>query len=148
MSKNDVEGIYRRKIVWWVLFIVYCGFIVWMTLLDRPATTSRCELRLFWALQELAAGGSEGIKGIIWYLENIALFVPFGYLLSARNLSVKVVILIGLITSFSVELIQYITAMGLAELDDLVANTIGVTLGFGLWKLLKNVVKSHRDKGW
>lgn len=56
-------------------------------------------------------------------------------------------VLIGLITSFCVELIQYITAMGLAEFDDLVANTIGVALGFRLWKLLKNVVKIYRDKG-
>lgn len=60
----------------------------------------------------------------------------------------KTVVLIGLVTSFCIELIQYVTALGLLELDDLTANTIGAVLGFELWKILKNVVESHRDKGW
>jgi glycopeptide antibiotics resistance protein len=115
-----------------------------MTLLDRPVTTSRYELRPFWALQELAVGGPEGVKGIVWYLENILLFVPFGYLLSVRNMKMKTVVLIGLITSFCIELIQYATAIGLAELDDLTANTIGAGFGGLLWKLMRKVVESHK----
>jgi glycopeptide antibiotics resistance protein len=108
-----------------------------MTLLDRPVTTSRYELRPFWALQELAVGGPEGVKGIIWYLENIILFVPFGFLLSVKVKGWKVV-LIGTGVSFLIELIQYVTATGLAELDDLTANTIGAGFGFLLWMVVRD----------
>lgn len=135
----------KRKIVWWILFIAYCGFIVWMTLVGRESTTSRIEPRPFWAVQELVVGGSEGMKGIVWYLENILLFVPFGFLLSLVEKNWKTVVLTGAVVSVCIELIQYFTAVGLAEFDDITANTIGTVIGFLLWKLMKKVVESHRE---
>jgi glycopeptide antibiotics resistance protein len=133
-----LEGVLsKRKAIWWVLFVAYCGVVLWYTLLDRTVTTSRCELRPFWALQELAAGESEGVQDIVLYLENIILFVPFGFLLSVKVKGWKVV-LIGTGVSFLIELIQYVTGRGLAEIDDLTANTIGAALGFLLWMVVRN----------
>ena len=130
-----------------MLFIIYCGLLVRFTLLDRPATISRYEIRPFWALWELAVGGPEGVKGIVWYLENVALFIPFGMLLSARGMKLKSVVLLGFITSLAIELIQYITALGLAELDDLTANTIGAILGYLTFAAMCTLYRRIRRRG-
>lgn len=115
-----------------------------MTLVGREPTTSRWELRPFWALQELTVLRARGIKGIVWYFENIMLFVPFGLLLSMKLKNWKVV-LIGAGVSLVIELIQFFTVIGLAEFDDLTANTIGTFLGLLLCKQMKNVTENYRE---
>lgn len=141
-----LEGVLSKKLLW-LLFIAYCGFIVWMTLLNRPVTTRQCEFRLFWALQELAVDGLEGVKGIVWYLENILLFMPFGFFLSAINeCKWKKVVICGLAVSAAIEIAQYITARGLTELDDVTANTLGAAVGVLLWKVGTRMMNSHKKK--
>lgn len=78
-------------------------------------------------------------------MENVALFIPFGIILSARDLRLKTVVLIGLLTSSRIELIQYITALGLAELDDLSANKFGTVVGFSVWILVKRATERIED---
>ena len=134
-----LEDVLSKKLVW-LLFIAYCGFIVWMTLLNRS-------VYVFWALQELAVGGLEGVKGIVWYLENILLFMPFGFFLSAINeCRWKKVVLSGFAVSAVIEITQYITARGLTELDDMTANTIGAGIGFLLWKVVTRMMDSQKKK--
>lgn len=141
-----LEDVLSKKLVW-LLFIAYCGFIVWMTLLNRSVYVRQCEFCLFWALQELAVGGLEGVKGIVWYLENILLFMPFGFFLSAINeCRWKKVVLSGFAVSAVIEITQYITARGLTELDDMTANTIGAGIGFLLWKVVTRMMDSQKKK--
>lgn len=69
-------------------------------------------------------------------LMNVLLFTPFGLTLSAV-LSTKVTpwkcflltVLIGIALSLSVETAQYLGGLGRAEVDDLLANTLGTFIG-------------------
>lgn len=65
-----------------------------------------------------------------WWL-NILMFIFFP--LSLRHLSNDIklgkIILIGLITTVSIELLQYLLDLGLADLNDVFANMIGVLIG-------------------
>ena len=121
---------------WWLL----C-FILWMTLINRTVGVRQYEFRPFWALQEIIAGNPEWFEDVVLYLENILLFIPFGYLL--RSCWKKVVVA-GLVVSVGIEVTQYITARGLAEGDDVTANTIGAVIGYLLWKVEKKMVDNHR----
>ncbi len=73
------------------------------------------------------------------YLLNVALFVPLGALLPflARVSSVRTAALIGFLLSLLVEVVQFVlvisvTSGRVADVDDLIANTIGAVLGFAL----------------
>lgn len=118
---------------------MYCLFILRMTILFRVPTIRRYDARLFWALQELAEKNPECWEDSGLYLKNVLLFIPFGYLLSiVTNLKYKTIALIGLGLSLGIELLQYFFAIGLAELDDLIANTIGTAIGY--WARKKQII--------
>lgn len=89
----------------------------------------------------MIAGNPEWFEDVVLYLENILLFIPFGYLL--RGCWKKVVVA-GLVVSVGIEVTQYIMARGLAEVDDMTANTIGAVIGYLLWKVEKKMVDNHR----
>ena len=72
---------------------------------------------------------------------NIALFIPLGFLLpviwEGRYRSLKKVLLTGLGVSAGIEVLQIFTYR-LTDVDDLITNTVGAMLGYGLAKLYKN----------
>lgn len=83
-------------------------------------------------------------SGIISYhlivdnlLGNIILFIPIGiYLPYYFNNVTKIiqVFLVTLILIFIVEATQLLTMRGRFDIDDLILNTCGALIGFGLWK--------------
>lgn len=75
------------------------------------------------------------LEGIIL---NILLFVPFGYLLPSLfpRLRWWQVILLGFACSLCIELLQLITKLGYADVDDLINNTLGAAIGFLCYKLI------------
>ncbi len=101
---------------------------------------------------------------------NVILFVPFGYLLPTfltashtrynvipnnkdwehmvsvdqRNISWWLVIGAGLLCSLMIESSQLIFRFGVFELDDLVKNTMGTTIGWLIWKGMS--LKLQKDK--
>ena len=42
--------------------------------------------------------------------------------------------LLGLVTSFCIEITQLVTRLGFADVDDLMNNTVGAGIGFLLYK--------------
>lgn len=82
---------------------------------------------------------------------NIIMFMPYGILLPAilkkkDNIGRKV-ILSGCILSVLIEIFQYITALGVCDIDDVILNTLGIALGFGLYNIAKNIItKLKRSK--
>ena len=69
---------------------------------------------------------------------NILLFIPFGYLLPTLfpRLRSWHVILLGLAFSLCIELLQLLTRLGYADVDDLINNTFGAAIGFLCYKLV------------
>lgn len=64
-------------------------------------------------------------------LGNIAIFLPFGMLLPmlCHKLNCQKTILLGFELSLCFEIIQYAVGMGIADVDDLILNTVGTVLG-------------------
>lgn len=69
---------------------------------------------------------------IFSYGGNIALFVPFGFILCSM-FHVKHRLLatvgVGALLSLALEVTQYIFALGYTDIDDLIMNTVGAFLG-------------------
>lgn len=76
---------------------------------------------------------------------NAALFLPWGSIVLGLEKSIKnsVCALLGMLASFSIELLQLATHRGICDIDDLIANTIGVILGIFFYLLLRKLSKSR-----
>lgn len=81
------------------------------------------------------------------FILNIAAFVPFGIflpLLYKRCCNVKTVSVVGFLFSVSIELMQML-GWGVTEVDDIIANTFGVILGYCFYCLINK--RMHKDFG-
>ena len=74
---------------------------------------------------------------IINLFGNIIMFIPFGFLgwLNAKYFSFKKLIVDFLSALIIVEALQYLTRLGVFDIDDLALNSLGVWIGFRMRKL-------------
>lgn len=125
----------KVKIIWRLLLLFEIYTILSATLLRRSAFVGdHLNLYPFWTLRYAWINHS----WLHWYniAGNMLLFLPLGFLLPAAFTLFKQmrrVLLAGLALSVLVEIIQYVTHLGLCELDDMINNTYGTLLGYGIW---------------
>lgn len=81
-------------------------------------------------------------------LLNILLFVPFGFLLPfVKKLSLGKIIALGALFSLFIELAQLLTGLfakttfRVADINDLLFNTAGAAIGYGLFMLYRHASK-------
>ncbi len=83
------------------------------------------------------------------FILNLVSFVPFGIflpLMYKQYCNLKSVALTGLLFSLAIELIQMF-GWGVTEVDDLIANTLGVCIGYWIFHLLSRILRdSFREK--
>ena len=81
------------------------------------------------------------IRGPMDTVLNIILFLPFGFFLPLwyrkYNRAIQVVFA-GFLLSLSIEVLQMF-GMGTTDINDLITNTIGAFLGYGIYTVLSNV---------
>ena len=117
--------------VWTSLLIIF-----FLTLLTREnGSTSKIDLEIGSTLRINARNSA-------YVVENILLFIPYGFCLAWRfGLKKKWInhIFIGFATTFAVEYIQLITGRGVFQIDDILTNVVGCFIGllfFGISKSL------------
>lgn len=87
--------------------------------------------------------------GIWWHLfynvvGNCVWFIPMGILvptLFKKKRSLWKVTLIGILTSMSIEGLQYLLCTGVTDIDDVIFNTLGTIMGYWIWKKIYNMLK-------
>lgn len=83
---------------------------------------------------------------------NIALFVPFGYLITdnitekAKKCNVFIATLIAFITSLTTEVIQMNIGRSF-DIDDIILNILGAIIGWGAFKVLHRII-SKIPESW
>ena len=106
------------------LTISYVGFILYETLMFRESGDARTNFVLFSYAGKFLKEQSVRV-GVI---NNIWLFIPLGTGLY-RWFQKKWVLLIPFVMSVAIEATQYLTGLGIAELDDVFGNTMGGWIG-------------------
>ena len=110
-----------------ILFLfIYIFIILWLTVLHRSLRISNAQLDPLWSYKEWLAGDAELGKEI---LANIAMFVPFGFMLSAVLPKRRLIIPAAIVFSLTIETLQLFLMRGLFEWDDVVSNSIGTCIG-------------------
>lgn len=133
------KSVGKRKIILLCLFLIYMFFMLTATLgVDRGSSIGYLSMNLELLSSYRSAWNTFSM--IEWrnLAINIVMFIPFGILLP----SVFPVFqkwwrtyLSGFSISFLIECIQYISARGVVEADDVLNNTLGTMIGFGLFMI-------------
>lgn len=123
-----------------LLFWVYAATMLVITFWSRESGSVRMDLQI---------GSSLGInvRNDAYIVENVLLFVPFGFLLGLAWLRQKafgVHLMFGFLTSLGIESLQLISGRGIFQIDDIITNTAGSALGYALFWVA--VGRRHRKK--
>lgn len=117
-----------------------------MTLIGGPLTQiDAIDLQPFHSIRENIEYGRNPVSWDMLY--NAAMFVPFGIIYSYYQKCFRVYKAIGMscLTTFLIEGAQYILKTGVADIDDLIINTIGSLIGIGLYVILQKISKKRKE---
>lgn len=124
------------------LFIIYMIILIWIILFKLSInigdmdTIRKINLRLFYYEDNVTFQVMEVI-------ENIIIFIPMGIMLKCMGVNTKKSVLIGFITSFILEMMQYILAIGVSDITDIVTNTSGVIIGSYIYMIILMIFKNR-----
>ncbi|MCM1045349.1 MAG: VanZ family protein [Candidatus Gastranaerophilales bacterium] len=124
-------------------FFMYVVIMLFITFLSRESgSRNGIDLELFstWGINT---------RNNAYVVENVLLFVPFGFvcawaLKSARKLPVCT--LYGAAGSMLIELMQLVTQRGVFQIDDVLTNTLGTMIGYLLFRCVLNEERTGRQR--
>lgn len=137
-----------RRVAWWCVFSCYCFVVLSATIFMRyPSAMNDQVYPLFYSYYESLILGDVGSWRNILY--NYAMFMPLGFLLPLgwkKMQRSRRILLTGFLCSLVIECTQFLTHRGMFEADDLLGNTLGSLMGFGVFWLLRKLLKSVQKK--
>lgn len=116
----------------WCLLIGYVFLITCATILFRETSeTIRYSMYPFWGYTQLYN------KLIAQSILNVGMFVPIGYLLGVviKQLDFIKILGIGCLLSLTIEITQLLSRRGVCNIDDVIHNTLGCIIGYGIFRL-------------
>lgn len=151
----------RFRTICLVLFVLYVIAIVYFLLLSdiygrvEGYDTYRYNLIPFVEIMRFLRSAMNG--GSIAYVDvfmnlvgNVVAFIPFGALIRwARNRKTGfwIAVLYTFLFSFSIEVVQLFTKVGVFDVDDLILNTCGGAIGYACYWTLRAIDRRRYQNG-
>lgn len=137
---HGTDGFPLKKLAATALILCYLVIVLGAVMLDRSSIWQASRAVLYPFQSYLDAWYS--FSGRAWrnLILNICMFVPLGLLLpfySRRFQKAVPVYLAGLGFTLVIELAQLLLKRGIFETDDILNNTLGTMIGYGLFRLLQ-----------
>ncbi len=133
----------KKKFTLVTLLLEYSFIVVCSTIICRKVQSfefARLELMPFWTYKVVLSDDIPGVS--IWdIILNVVLFVPLGFLIELiyPAISFGKILIIAVCCSLFIETNQYVFEKGIAQIDDVMHNTIGCAIGwllsFGVLRL-------------
>ena len=123
------------------LFVIYLWMLVMIVFFCRePGSRVGTDLRF------MGTWGTT-MQDHAWVIENIFLFLPFGFLFPVLLPKKKTAwtIPVGFLCSVAIEYCQLRTGRGFCQLDDVIMNTLGAVIGFLCWKIAHSLCRHHKS---
>jgi glycopeptide antibiotics resistance protein len=138
-----------RSILTIVLFAIYALVVIGVILFKFPFSYQEDGSGRVLNLIPLAGSyRKDGVLRVDELIENVLIFVPLGLYLSmvkrAWSFWRRSSVIVGVTVAF--EIIQYIFAIGRADITDVLTNAIGGMLGIGLYALLSRALKAKTNR--
>lgn len=114
------------------VFLLYCS-----TVFFRNTGKLQYDFMPLWSYFSYLRG--EDNRLLAENVMNMVVFVPVGVLVGAvfRSMSWKKVLVIGICLSIGIEALQFVFRKGFSEVDDVMHNTLGGVIGYGIYCLLR-----------
>ena len=147
MSTNRKMSRRSRKNAERLLFVIYCGTMLWLLFAQRVGGTPFAEnvnlkpLETIKLYLGLVQGSSPGLMrhAVVNLVGNVILFIPLGWFLPRLWHSMRAfwkVFLVVLGAIILVEVLQFASGLGSCDVDDLILNVPAAMLGYALWKCI------------
>ncbi|MCI5621576.1 MAG: VanZ family protein [Lachnospiraceae bacterium] len=124
-----------KNVVWAMLFLCYIVVLCGATLMGRTNLFQEREIRGFFTSYREAWTYFQTNSWRNLFI-NILLFIPMGFLLPLGIRKLRVAwktCLTGFGISLAIELVQLFACIGVFECDDLLNNTLGTLIGYGVF---------------
>ena len=114
------------------VFLLFCSTVIFRTV----GETRQYDFHPFWSYQALQEGREDLLAENIM---NVVVFIPVGLLLGIafKQMTWWKVLLVGCSISVTIESLQFFLMRGFSELDDVMHNTLGCLLGYGIMTILR-----------
>ena len=135
-QESRAAAIIRERKGWILGFGFYISLIIQIVIFSRPFGSTRI---VNW-IPFRVPGGENLI--VLYSLANAIIFIPFGILVPKVFRGINTVwkmVLVTFITSVCIEIIQYVLACGYTEVEDVIMNVAGGTIGY--WAIINIKVK-------
>ncbi|MDO4377552.1 MAG: VanZ family protein [Erysipelotrichia bacterium] len=136
----------KTNLMKYVLFILYIFILIDLLLLarevDMEVGVNIIPFYSFKMFIPLLKSGYQSYRylAISNLFGNILIFIPMGIflpLIFKRNNNFLYLLINTFLISLSIEVIQYYTKLGTADVDDIILNVLGSVLGFAIYKIWK-----------
>ena len=120
------------------ILCVYFVIMLFITFLSREnGSRNGIDLELFstWGINK---------RNNAFVIENILLFVPYGFICAWALQGAKRLIpnaMLGLATSLGIETMQLVTQRGYFQIDDVLTNTMGMIIGYLIFRVVSLIGK-------
>lgn len=153
----------RRTQIAGALFFLYAMLMLWLLFGQRMGQPSG---GTYWGrlLANLNVKPLETVQRFIWVLRNshdatllrhavvnlvgnVVMFLPLGYLtpcIWSKTQKFRWHLIYMVLTILAIEVLQLVTLLGSCDVDDLLLNLVGTTIGYLLWKIASLFVKKNR----
>lgn len=140
----------RNKVLnfmFWIMFIFYLLMVLDVLFLRGGLNNRNVNLIPFKSISE----GIDVYDGIRYRLidiqiwANVLMFVPAGIyrmIFNKKNSKFKAFINIAIISVLA-EIVQYVLAIGVTDIDDVILNSLGGLIGIIIYSLLKMIFKTR-----
>ena len=124
-----------------VSFLMYMAILLVITFLSRESgSRNGVDLELFstWGIND---------RNNALVVENILLFIPYGFVTAWAFPSLRNLIcctLFGAVTSLGIEYMQMLTSRGYFQIDDIITNTLGAIIGYIVFRCVWAVCRMVR----
>lgn len=117
------------------VFVLYCSTVIFR----HVSSVREYDFTPFWSYRAYFSGNNPQL--LPENIMNVVVFIPVGVLLglSSRSMTWLWTLLIGACLSVGIESLQFIFLRGFSEFDDVMHNTLGCVMGYGLFSLLSRL---------
>lgn len=128
-----------------ILFIIYFCILIWILLFKMSFSFDELyrnrSINLIPILGSIIVNGRLYINEII---NNILVFVPVGIYtcMLKQEWSTPKKVSVAFFISLTIEVLQFILAIGATDITDLIGNTIGGAIGIGIFYLFIKIFKN------
>ncbi len=132
-----------RKLLLWAVFLLYIAVLLRITVFRSDFGTHPLfrEGRILWVpFVSLYRILRNSTGWFLYYLVgNLIWFIPAGLLLPALTHCGPRAVLWGAGLSLLIEISQYVFGTGVTEVEDLILNTLGAAIGYGVFRLIRRM---------